>query len=208
MKGCVNEMCSKWSFFPPPPMVTFACFWRSDFMLWNTFKFIITIYIAITLCLEIVLNDLNFTMLNTACCVRLLFGGTGNTLCLTCYNIMMLPVPCNVCMTVLLYFLHHCLVCCLCSLSFFQPPVFVQLISQTIFQYVVLIQNVSIFVTFVCMVMINSFLFLVGLALYSLWAHIFALCPKPIQLIWIFHSYALCSLCIPCTRVYLETIWT
>ena len=31
----------------------------------------------------------------------------------------------------LIYFSHHCLVCCLCSVSFFQPPVFVQLINQT-----------------------------------------------------------------------------
>ena len=90
--------------------------------------------------------------------------------------------------------------------------------SNRIFQYVVLIQNLSIFVTFMCMeflcmLMINSFFFffffpLVELALYSFWAHIFALCPKLVQLIWIFLSYALCSLCIPCTRVYLETIWT
>jgi hypothetical protein len=28
-------------------------------------------------------------------------------------------------------FSHHCLVCCLCSVSFFQPPVSVQLIDQT-----------------------------------------------------------------------------
>lgn len=85
--------------------------------------------------------------------------------------------------------------------------------SDIIFQYVVLIQNLSIFVTFVCMefscvLMINSFLFLVGLALYSLWAHIFSLCPKLVQHIWIYLSYALCSLCIRCTRVCLETIWT
>jgi ferredoxin len=198
----------------PPPMVTFACLWRSDFMLWNTFKFIITICIAITLCLEIVLNVCNFTMLNTAYCVGLLFCGIGNSLCPSRYNMMMLPVPCDVCMTVLLYFLPS-LLSLLLEFCFILPASCFCSINKSnrIFQYVVLIQNLSIFVTFVCMefscmLMINSFLFLVGLALYSLWAHIFALCPKLVQLIWIVLSYALCSLCIPCTRVCVETIWT
>jgi len=196
------------------PVVTFASLWRSDFMLWNAFKFIITICIAITLCLEIVINALIFTMLNTACCVGLLFCGNGNSLCPSCYNMMMLPVPCNVWMTVFLYFLPSLLrlllvfcfilpASCFCSINR----------SNRIFQYVLLIQNLPIFVTFMCMEfscmwMINSFLFLEGLALYFSWAHIFALCPKLVQLIWIYLSYALCSLCIPCIRVCLETIWT
>lgn len=112
-------------FYSPPPMVTFACFWRYDFIHWNTFKLIVTIYMPLPCVWRL------YLMFLISQCWTLLFCGAGNSLCPSRYNMMILPVRCNVCVTVLLYFLHHCLVFCLYSVSFFQPPVFVQLISQT-----------------------------------------------------------------------------
>lgn len=50
-------------------------------MLSDTFTFIITSCIVITVFLEDVLILIHFKMLNTACCVGLLVNGAVNTLC-------------------------------------------------------------------------------------------------------------------------------
>ena len=101
-------------------LVTFLCFWR----IWlHALKYIQIYHHNLHchyLCLKIVLYTVNFTMLNTACCVGLLCW-TVNSVCPSCYIMMMMPVPCNVCMIVLLYILPS-LLSLLLMFFFILPP--------------------------------------------------------------------------------------